>query len=163
MAARRGADHAAGAGRKARAAAFLHGGCHYFKVYLSDLGLLRRKSGLSFETILEEGALFMRYKSSLAENYVLNELQAQGEQVFFWRSGNTAEIDILLESEGRVIPMEVKSADNTRAKSYQQFCRRYAPAVGYKISLKNIGENTVDQTRTVSLPLYLVWNWKQYL
>ena len=135
----------------------------YFKVYLSDLGLLRRKSGLSFETILEEGALFMRYKGSLAENYVLNELQAQGEQVFFWRSGNTAEIDILLESEGRIIPMEVKSADNTRAKSYQQFCRRYAPTVGYKVSLKNIGENTIEQTRTVSLPLYLVWNWKQYL
>ena len=105
----------------------------------------------------------MRYKGSLAENYVLNELLTQGEQVFFWRSGNTAEIDILLESDGRIVPMEVKSADNTRAKSYQQFCRRYASEVGYKISMKNIGENRIEQTRTVCLPLYLVWNWKRYL
>ena len=135
----------------------------YFKVYLSDLGLLRRKSGLSFQTILDEDALFMRYKGSLAENYVLNEMLTQGEQVFFWRSDNTAEIDILMESDGKIIPMEVKSADNTRAKSYQQFCKRYAPKVGYKISMKNIGENVIERTRTVSLPLYLVWNWKQYI
>lgn len=135
----------------------------YFKAYLSDLGLLRRKSGLSFQTILDEDALFMRYKGSLVENYVLNELQTQGEQVFFWRSGNTGEIDILLESDGRIVPMEVKSADNTRAKSYQEFCKRYALEVGYKISMKNIGENRIERTRTVSLPLYLVWNWKRYL
>ena len=29
-----------------------------------------------------------------------------------------------------------------------------------KISLKNIGESNIERTRTVSLPLYLVWNWK---
>ena len=135
----------------------------YFKVYFSDPGLLRRKSGLSFQAILEEDALFLRYKGSLAENYVLNELLAQNENAFFWRSGNTAEVDILLESEGRIIPMEVKAADNVQAKSYKQFCKRYTPAIGYKISLKNIGENLCEQTRTISLPLYLVWNWKHYM
>ncbi len=135
----------------------------YFKVYFSDLGLLRRKSGLSFRTILEEDALFMRYKGSLAENYVLNELRAQGENAFFWRSGNTAEVDVLLESDGRIIPMEVKSAENTRAKSYRQFCARYSPAVGYRFAMKNIGESLCEGTRTVSLPLYLVWNWKRYM
>lgn len=135
----------------------------YFKVYFSDLGLLRRKSGLSFRTILDEDALFLRYKGSLAENYVLNELLAQGNSAFFWRSGNTAEVDILLESDGRMIPMEVKSADNVQAKSYKQFCKRYVPTIGYKCSLKNIGEHICEQTRTVSLPLYLVWNWERYL
>lgn len=135
----------------------------YFKVYFSDLGLLRRKSGLSFRTIMDEDAFFMRYKGSIAENYVLNELLEQGENVFFWRSGNTAEVDILTESDGRIIPMEVKAADNVQAKSYKQFCKRYAPAVGYKFSLKNIGESLCEQTRTISLPLYLVWNWKNYM
>ena len=135
----------------------------YFKVYFSDLGLLRRKSGLSFRTIMDEDAFFMRYKGSIAENYVLNELLEQGENVFFWRSGNTAEVDILTESDGRIIPMEVKAADNVQAKSYKQFCKRYAPAVGYKFSLKNIGESLCEQTRTISLPLFLVWNWKNYM
>ena len=135
----------------------------YFKVYLSDTGLLRRRSGLSFRTIQEEDALFMRYKGSLAENYVLNELRFQGETPYFWRSGNTAEVDMLVEYDGQLIPMEVKSAENTQAKSYQQFCKRYRPAMGFKCSLKNIGENMVEQTRTVSLPLYLMWNWKKYV
>ena len=134
-----------------------------FKVYFSDLGLLCRKSGLSFRTILDEDALFLRYKGSLAENYALNELRVQGKTCYFWRSGNSAEVDILLESDGRIIPMEVKSADNTQAKSYRQFCKRYSPEIGYKVSLKNIGENVCEQTRTVSLPLYMMWNWKCYL
>ena len=135
----------------------------YFKVYFSDIGLLRRKSGLSFETIREESELYLRYKGSLAENYVLNELLAQGETAYFWRSGNTAEVDLLLESDGKLIPMEVKSADNVKAKSYQQFCKRYSPPVGFKLSLKNIGENLCENTRTISLPLWLAWNWKTYL
>ncbi len=135
----------------------------YFKVYFADLGLLRRKSGLSFQTILDEDAYFLRYKGSLAENYVLNELLAQGENAFFWRSGNTAEVDLLTELEGKIVPMEVKAADNVQAKSFKQFCKRYTPAVGFKFSLKNIGEALCEQTRTISLPLYLVWNWKHYM
>ena len=135
----------------------------YFKVYFSDLGLLRRKSGLSFETIRSESDLFLRYKGSMAENYVLNELMVQGNTAYFWRSGNTAEVDILLESEGVLVPMEVKAADNVKAKSYKQFCKRYAPPVGFKLSLKNIGENLCEGTRTISLPLWMAWNWKTYL
>ncbi len=135
----------------------------YFKVYFADLGLLCRKSGLSLKTILDEDALFTRYKGSLAENYVLNEVRAQADTVCFWRSGNSAEVDILLESDGQIVPMEVKSADNTQAKSYQQFCKRYAPSVGFKVSLKNIGESLIGPTRTVSLPLYMAHDWKRYL
>ena len=135
----------------------------YFKVYFSDLGLLRRKAGLSFDTIRSESDLFLRYKGSMAENYVLNELMVQGNTAYFWRSGNTAEVDILLESEGVLVPMEVKAADNVKAKSYKQFCKRYAPPVGFKLSLKNIGENLCEGTRTISLPLWMAWNWKRYL
>ena len=42
-----------------------------------------------------------------------------------WRSGNTAEVDFVFEQDGRIIPVEVKSADNTMAKSYRLFCKRY--------------------------------------
>ncbi len=135
----------------------------YFKVYFSDLGLLRRKAGLSHKTILDEDAMFMRFKGALAENYVLNELLVQGYKAYFWRSGNSAEVDILTEYDNAIIPMEVKSSDNVKAKSLQQYCKRYAPKVAYKLSLKNIGESDYEQTRIVSLPLYLTWNWKYYL
>lgn len=135
----------------------------YFKVYMSDVGLLRCRAGLSQETILNGNALYERFKGALSENYALNEMLTQGIPCCFWRSGNTAELDLLLEDCGRMIPIEVKSADNTRAKSYAEFCRRYSPEVGFKTSLKNIGEYDCEGCRTVSLPLYMLWNWKRYL
>lgn len=133
----------------------------YFKVYLSDIGLLRCRAGLSPQTILFDDPLFVRFKGALAENYALNEM-AQGLTCGFWRSGNTAEIDLLLEHKGQLIPVEIKSADNTRAKSYKEFCRRYQPKTGIKTSLKNIGTFDCEGCRTLTLPLYLLWNWQFY-
>ena len=37
-----------------------------------------------------------------------------------------------------IYPVEVKSADNTQAKSYKQFCSKYNPKKGIKLSTKNI-------------------------
>lgn len=61
----------------------------------------------------------------VTENYVLNELISQKKNAFFWRSGNTAELNFIYENAGKVIPLEVKAATNTRAKSYRQFCKKY--------------------------------------
>lgn len=134
----------------------------WFKVYLSDIGLLRKRSGLSYRTVLENNELFSRFKGAFAENYVMNELIVQGYQPYFWRSGNRAEIDFLIENENRVIPVEVKAADNTQAKSYRSFCKKYTPEVGIKASMKNFAENEVEKTRTISLPLYMLWNMNHY-
>lgn len=135
----------------------------YFKVYMSDIGLLRVKSKVAAKTILEESDLFVRFKGAFAENFVLNELLSAGEEPYFWRSGNTAEIDFMLEYESSIVPIEVKAADNTQAKSYRQFCKKYSPSAGFKLSRKNIAENDCEGTKTYSIPLYLTWNIKKYL
>jgi predicted AAA+ superfamily ATPase len=134
----------------------------YFKVYMSDIGLLRTKSGLSPETILNETGMYIRYKGAFAENYVLNELLSIGKDPYFWRSGNSAEVDFIYEDKSHMIPVEVKSADNTQAKSYKQFCKKYQPEFGFKLSERNIAENMCEQTRTISIPLYLSWNMEHY-
>lgn len=134
----------------------------YFKVYLSDIGLLRARSGVSAETIMESIEFYRRFKGAFAENYVLNELLAQGKEAYFWRSGNTAEIDFIYENNSALVPVEVKSADNTQAKSYRQFCGLYEPVYGFKMSEKNIGRNKCKETETTSLPLYLCWNIDKY-
>ena len=134
----------------------------YFKVYMSDLGLLRTKSGLSPETILDGTDMYVRYKGAFAENYVLNELLSIGKDPYFWRSGNSAEVDFIYEDKAHMIPVEVKSADNSQAKSYKQFCKKYKPTFGFKLSEKNIADYLCENTRTVCLPLYLNWNIDQY-
>lgn len=135
----------------------------FFKVYMSDIGLLRRKSGLSHKTILEEPEIYKNFKGALTENYVLNELMAQGKKLYFWRSGNTAELDFLFEDNDRVIPVEAKATISTRAKSYLQFCRKYKPLLGFKFSMKNIGDNMVEETLTYNIPLYMLWKLDRYL
>ena len=134
----------------------------YFKVYMSDIGLLRAKSKVSAEVILDGGELYKRYKGAFAENYALNELLSLGKEAFFWRSGNSAEVDFIFEDRSAVIPLEVKAADNTQAKSYLQFCKKYKPALGFKLSEKNIGVNMCAQTKTYSIPLYMEWNIEKF-
>ena len=134
----------------------------YFKVYMSDIGLLRAKSGMSPETVLGETDMYIKFKGGFAENYVLGELRSIGKEPYFWRSGNTAEVDYIYEDQALLIPVEVKSADNTQAKSYKQFCRRYEPMIGFKLSEKNIAEYMCEKTRTYSLPLYMSWNIEYY-
>ena len=134
----------------------------YFKVYMSDIGLLRARSKVSPDIILEGSENYKRFKGAFAENYVLNELKSIGKQPFFWRSGNTAEVDFVYEDDGEFIPVEVKSADNTQAKSYKQFCEKYKPKRGVKLSEKNIAENSCEFTVTYSIPLFLGWNLDYY-
>lgn len=134
----------------------------YFKVYMSDVGLLRYKSRISAQTIMDETDLFIRFKGALAENYVLNELISIGKNPYFWKSGNSAEIDFLYEDSEDIIPVEVKSADNTQAKSYKIFCRKYQTRLGFKLSAKNIAANDFEGTKTYSIPLYLAWNIDYY-
>lgn len=135
----------------------------YFKVYMSDVGLLRRKSGLSHRTILQGAEEYQRFKGALTENFVMTELLTLGKHPYFWRSGNTAEVDFLIENEGKIIPIEAKAEDNTKAKSYRQFCKKYHPELGAKFSMKNVGGNMVESTLTYSIPLYLIWKMDEYL
>lgn len=134
-----------------------------FKVYLADVGLLCRMAGLGTQMLFDEAQSFGAFRGALAENYVHNELLNENFQPYFWRSGNTAEVDFLVEREGRAVPIEVKSADNTRAKSYRLFCKRYEPKQGFKVSLKNIAANTEDECETISLPLYLLWRIRDFM
>lgn len=135
----------------------------FFKIYLSDVGLLRRKSGVSCKTILEDSEQYTGFKGAFTENYVLTELIAQSRHPYFWRSGNTAELDFLLEDQDRIIPIEAKAEIRTRAKSYSQYCNKYKTNLGFKFSLKNVGDHMVGETKTYSVPLYLIWKLQQYL
>ena len=135
----------------------------FFKVYLSDVGLLRRKSGVSHKTILEDSDLYRNFKGAFTENFVLTEFIKQGIHPYFWRSGNTAELDFLFEYEDEIIPVEAKAEIHTRAKSYRQYCKKYKPKVGFKFSMKNVGKHEVEETTTYSVPLYLIWRIRQYL
>lgn len=135
----------------------------YFKIFMADVGLLRRKTGVYYRTILNGDDHYIRFKGALAENYIASQLISHGFPCYFWRSGNTAELDFLTEYEGKIIPIEVKAADNTMAKSFRGFVSKYQPETGFKMSLKNVGEYTEKETRIISLPLYQFFRMTDYI
>lgn len=135
----------------------------YFKVYMSDVGLLRRKANVNYRTILEGNDAFMHFKGALAENYIYVQLKCMGITPYFWRSKAEAEMDFITDYEGELIPIEVKSADNTRAKSLHFFCNRYEPKIAFKSSLKNAGDSMDGKTHVWSLPLYAFFEFRNHV
>lgn len=135
----------------------------YFKIYMSDVGLLRRKSNLNYRTVLEGNEAFVHYKGAIAENYVYTQFKLMGIDCYFWRTKSYAELDFITDHEGVLIPVEIKSADNTKAKSLHQFCGRYSPKMAIKSSLKNVGDNIDGKTHVWSIPLYALFRFKEYL
>lgn len=110
-----------------------------FKIYLPDVGLLRRLSYLNPVAFAEGNRLFTEFKGALTENYVLNSLVKQFETIpRYWKSGNRAEIDFLLQFKNDIIPIEVKSDQNVRSKSLSVFRNRYNPLLSIRYSLKNL-------------------------
>lgn len=135
----------------------------YFKVYMSDVGLLRRKSNVNYRTILDGDVSYIHFKGALTENYIMTQLMCMGIESYFWRTKADAEMDFISDYEGVLLPIEVKSADNTKAKSLHLFCNRYNPKMAIKTSLKNVGDNMDGNTHVWSIPLYAIFRLKEYV
>lgn len=121
-----------------------------FKIYVSDLGLLCAKKDLNVNDVLYMVDELNDFKGGMAENYVHVQLTINGYRTYYWESDRGAEVDFVIQREGQLIPVEVKSADNTRAKSLRVYMDTYKPAYAIKLSARNFGFE--DGKKTV--PLY---------
>ncbi|MEE1281083.1 MAG: ATP-binding protein [Acutalibacteraceae bacterium] len=121
-----------------------------FKIYVSDLGLLCAKKELIPNDVLYMVEELNDFKGGMVENYVNSQLIINGYTTYYWESARGAEVDFIIQREGKIIPIEVKSADNTRAKSLNIYMEAYKPEYAIKLSTKNFGFE--DNKKTV--PLY---------
>ncbi len=135
----------------------------YFKIYMADVGLLRKKSNVNYRTILNGDESFIQFKGTFSENYIMSELKSLGVSAYFWRTKTDAEVDFISDYEGVLFPIEVKSATNTKAKSLQLFCKRFTPKLAFKASLKNVGDNMMEETHIWNIPLYIFFRIKEYI
>ena len=121
-----------------------------FKIYVSDLGLLCAKKDLAADDVLYMSEELNDFKGGMVENYAQVQLTANGYRTYYWESARGAEVDFVIQREGKLIPIEVKAADNTRAKSLKVYMDTYQPDYAIKLSAKNFGFE--DRKKTV--PLY---------
>ncbi len=110
-----------------------------FKIYISDLGLLCAKKDLLANDILYMVEELNDFKGGMTENYVQVQLCMNGYKTYYWESERGAEIDFVIQREGKLIPIEVKAADNTKAKSLKIYMDKYKPAYAIKLTAKNFG------------------------
>ncbi len=94
-----------------------------FKIYLADVGLLRRLAQLAPTAFAEGNRLFTEFKGALTENYVLQALLTQFEVMpRYWSQTNPPyEVDFLIQLENDIFPVEVKSEANINSRSLKKF------------------------------------------
>lgn len=89
-----------------------------FKLFCLDVGLLGAMADLSLEAVTEGSRLFTEFKGALVEQYVGQQLCGYDVRPFYWSAeSGTAEVDFAIQQEGKPLPIEVKAAENLRAKS----------------------------------------------
>ncbi len=122
-----------------------------FKIFMADIGLLRSKSGIASELIITDNERLNSFKGSIMENYVATAIITNDYECFYWESEGKAEVDFVIQTkDGECIPIEVKSSENVRSRSLQQYILKYNPPYSIRISTKNFGfENGIK-----SVPLY---------
>jgi len=122
-----------------------------FKLFCFDIGILGALSNLEPREILLQD--YGSYKGYFAENFVAQELLCHGQKNLYSWQENTAEVEFLLQEDGKAIPIEVKSGGVTHARSLSIFATKYHPPHRVIFSAKNIQVN--EQSGLFRYPLYL--------
>lgn len=88
----------------------------FFKLYMNDVGLLAAMYGDGIQLKMLSGELDINY-GSVYENFVAQELHAHGYQLYYFNSRKVGEVDFMVEHDGRVEPIEVKSGRHYKSHS----------------------------------------------
>lgn len=110
-----------------------------FKIFVSDIGLLRKMAQLPAEVIVTENPIFSEFKGAMTENYVLQSLVTQYDVMpRYWASSGRAEVDFVVQDNMRVIPIEVKSSLSIAGKSLSIYDDLFHPELRIRYSSRNL-------------------------
>lgn len=123
-----------------------------FKLFMVDVGLLGASAGLSAAALIEGNRIMTEFKGALTEQYVMQELKTLNlDYIGYWTNErSTSEVDFVIQKENSVIPIEVKSGENLRSRSFTLFCQNFSPDKALKTSALPYRE---DKT-VLNVPLY---------
>ena len=127
-----------------------------FKLYLLDVGLLAAMAEIDEKTLLDGNEIFVEFKGSLTEQYVLCQLkQCTDLNVFYWTADTgMAEIDFITQIRGNNVPIEVKANENLQAKSLKTFVQKYNTEINVRTSMSNYRK----EDWLINVPLYSIGN-----
>ena len=124
-----------------------------FKIYMGDVGLLRRHAQLASSAFAEENRLFEEFKGALTENYVMQSLQhVQDGRLYYWTK-TPHEVDFVIQIENEVFPIESKAGQNIKAASIKHYLSEYSEQTRLcvRLSMRNLSFDG----KILNIPLYL--------
>lgn len=126
-----------------------------FKIYLVDVGILRRLAQLSPTAFGEGNRLFTEFRGALSENYVLQALAAQFEiEPRYWSQSNPPyEVDFIIQRENDIFPIEVKSELNTQSRSLKKYQEIFGDEV--KLRIRFSLDNLKMDGDVLNIPLFM--------
>ena len=123
-----------------------------FKIYMNDVGLLRRMANLDGRIVVEGNKLFEEFKGALTENYVLNMLNIVFDNVPNYFTFDRCEIDFVIQNKNKIIPIEVKSGKSVNNTSLTRYNEKFDDDISVRLSLNNL---KIDG-KILNVPLYLI-------
>lgn len=134
----------------------------FFKIYVADTGIMFRKFGIEPRIFLDQATsaqLSSDFRGALAENFVMQQLHAAGHKTFYWmpdEDSSRGEVDFVYQDErARVIPIEVKSGRNVRARSLRKLMSQGRSPYCVRLSEQNFSSSTDEDGRELrAVPLY---------
>lgn len=125
-----------------------------FKLFVLDVGLLGCMTGLHQRTLLDGNTLFVEFKGALTEQYVCQQLKtlADLELCYYTNDRGSCEVDFVVDTGGRVMPLEVKAETNLRAKSLKTYREKFSPELAIRTSMADYRK----EDGLVNLPLYAI-------
>ncbi|MEG0361738.1 MAG: ATP-binding protein [Longicatena sp.] len=126
-----------------------------FKIYLLDVGLLRKLSHLDPSAFSNNNQLFVEFKGSLTENFVLQSLQNQSSiPLRYWAIDNpNYEVDFVMQRKNDILPIEVKASTNLKSKSLQKYKNLYSDKTKLRIRFSLDNLKLDDDILNIPLPL----------
>lgn len=125
-----------------------------FKLFMIDVGLLSCMVRLHQSVLLEGNKLFKEFKGALTEQYVLQQLVTLPHiEPYYWTNDRgSAEIDFLVDTGERVVPIEVKAEVNLKAKSLQWYHEKFSP----KVSIRTAMTDYKREDWLINIPLWAI-------
>ena len=124
-----------------------------FKLYMSDIGMLTMHAAFPYQLILNAIEVDNTFLGGLAENFVAQDFAKKKIPLYYWKIGDTAEVDFVVQDGVHIVPIEVKKGKRNRSISLSNFVKKYHCPYSIRISQKNFGyENNIK-----SIPFYALF------
>ena len=125
-----------------------------FKLFVVDVGLLGCMTGLRQRTLLDGNDLFVEFKGALTKQYVCQQLKTiEGLDVYYYTNDRgSCEVDFVVDTGDRIVPIEVKAEVNLKAKSLKTYKEKFSPKVSVRTSMSDYKK----EEWLVNLPLYAI-------